>query len=148
MGKFNLKLKSETFFVLNNHPTTHLADKVGCSVVFFYKRSKDASVAALQDDFFTRLIEKGLKQNIQHFLIVNVDEHKSRLLHYLQHTAVKSVVLYGVQESDLGIHILLPLYQLVPFSDWKFIKADAPEVIDASNALKAKLWTPIQQLFL
>ncbi len=148
MGKFNLKLKRETFFVLNEHPTTHLSDNVDCSVVFFYKKSKDTSVAALQEDFFKRLIEKGLKQNIEQFLIVDIGEHKGRLLHYLQHSSIKVVVLYGVQEADLGMHLSLPLYQLVLFSSWKFIKADAPEVIDASNALKAKLWTPIQQLFL
>lgn len=50
--------------------------------------------------------------------------------HFLKkNLSLKKIVLLGIDEKDLGIHLNLPAYEIVQHLDFYFLKIHAPELL-------------------
>ncbi len=82
-------------------------------------------------------IIQACKLTISQCLITGTDYS---WLDFRLNKAIRAVILFGVQEHDFGLNILLPLHQPVDFDDRKWIKTlSVPALMDNAGR-KAELW--------
>ncbi|MEN9448272.1 MAG: hypothetical protein RJA25_1562 [Bacteroidota bacterium] len=134
----------DTFFVLNDKEDFKTDPQYAGNVIF-YKKSKDASIAAVQQDLFSKLISKALQLPLQQFLFIDVASTSPRFATIHKEIGIKKCFLFGVNENEIGLNATIPFYQLTKIINTDFIKADAPEVLEKDKNKKSKLW---QQLLI
>ena len=131
-----------TFFIWNGNKPTDLEISYP-NYILFYKKSKEATIATIQDNLFSKLIEQALKLNKNQFLWVNVAAENTRFSTILKNNPVQKCFLFGVTEKEVGLNMTLPLYQLQKLKDIEFLKVDAPETLEQDKLLKSKLWSQL-----
>lgn len=135
-----------SFFVLNSTTSLSVSEQyAGC--VIFYKKSKEADVAAIQANLFSKLIENALKLSLDNFLFIDISDRKERFSKIRKEMDVKKCFLFGVNEIEVGINFDIPSYELITISDIEFLKTDAAEVLEREKHLKNKLWVQLQISF-
>ena len=112
----------EHFFVLNSENKTGISDGF-LGNVFFYQKSKDELIATTQLSLIEKLIENGLKLELENVLIVDINEQK------------------------IGLNFTLKKYHIQSINNVQFLKADIAEILDKNAALKTKFWNELKKLF-
>ena len=82
----------EHFFVLNSENKTGISDGF-LGNVFFYQKSKDELIATTQLSLIEKLIENGLKLELENVLIVDINEQKIRLNQLQKITKIEYQIL-------------------------------------------------------
>lgn len=54
---------------------------------------------------------------------------------------------FGVSPEVLGLHLELPLYQLVHYKNWQLLRGLAPRQIAQQKNHKLALWRALQEIF-
>ena len=73
------------------------------------------------------------------------------LSHFLQHTATRKILLFGIQPNLLSLNIQIPPYTVFPFLGYKWLSADPlgdifTERNQATRPKAAALWTALNIL--
>ena len=136
----------ENFFVLNRENKTEISDGF-LGNVFFYQKSKDELIATTQLSLIEKLIENGLKLELENVLIVDIKEQKIRLNQLQKITKIECCILFGDIESEIGLNFTLKKYHIQSINNVQFLKADIAEILDKNAALKTKFWNELKKLF-
>lgn len=132
-----------SFFVLNSKNKPVIPDNFN-GAVFLYRKSEESKVAETQIELFNRLIEKGLKKDVNTFLFIDINQVHERFNSLRKRAAIKQFVLFGVKESEIGINFDIPLHQIKEMDNVAFLKTVAPEVLEKDNSNKAAFWSQLQ----
>ena len=135
-----------SFFVLNKSQQISTTEHYA-GYVIFYKKSEEESVAQIQTNLYTKLIENALKLKLDNFLFIDVSKQKERFSELKKSVAIEKCFLFGVNEKEVGINFDIPLYQLTTITSIEFLKVDAPEILEVDKKLKNLLWTQLQISF-
>ncbi len=135
-----------SFFLLNSSSDISSNENYAGFVVF-YAKSKDESIAEIQSNLFSKLIENALKLSLDNFLFIDVTLKKERFSIISKTISIKKCLMFGVNESQIGINFDVPLYKLVKVSNIDFLRVDTPEAIEKDKNLKNKLWQQLQTAF-
>ena len=134
------------FFVLNSSAIPLIPDAF-LGYVIFYKKSKDPAEAEVQMNLMQKLIENGLKLKMDNFLFIDILEHPARITALKKQMNLTKCFLFGVQENEVGLNAVIPIYRLVQIASLDVLKSDAPELLEKNSALKSKLWKQLQISF-
>lgn len=134
------------FFVLNSSAIPQIPDAF-LGYVIFYKKCKDPAEAEIQMKLMQKLIENGLKLKMDNFLFIDILEHPARITALKKQMNLTKCFLFGVQENEVGLNAVIPIYRLVQIASLDVLKSDAPELLEKNSALKSKLWKQLQISF-
>lgn len=135
-----------SFFIINDNQQISI-DAQFAGYVVFYKKSKEESVATIQDTLYTKLIENALKLKLAQFLFVDISTNTVRFSALKKVLDIHKCFLFGVKEHEIGVNFDLEPYRLTHVASVDFLKTDAPEVLENDKVLKNKLWTQLQISF-
>lgn len=128
-----------TYFIIGGEEKTEV-DEMFSGYVVFYKKNVEASIAAIQRELFSKLIENALKLDLKQFLFIDTNFGKHRFASLVKNIEIQKCFLFGVDESEIGINSNIPMYHLVKLNNIDIIKADAPEILENDKQKKSKLW--------
>lgn len=59
----------------------------------------------------------------------------------------KKIILFGLQPSELGLHLLIPVYQKMMWNNYEFLLADNLQAISEDKNKKQLLWNALKEIF-
>ena len=131
------------FFVLQNNDNITVKEEFSGFLVF-YKKSKDEKTAEIQHNLFAKLIQNGLKLSLDNFLFIDFNDQKVRLTTIRKSFKIEKCFLFGINEAEIGINIVIPNNQFTTVADIEFLKTDSPEKLEENSVLKTKLWNQLK----
>ncbi|MFN8284210.1 MAG: hypothetical protein U0U67_13405 [Chitinophagales bacterium] len=136
----------EQFYVLNSENSVEIVNEFSGSV-FFYARSKNENEAQIQRTLIEKLVQNGLKLELQNVLLIDINEQKIRLNQLQKMTKIERCIFFGDIESQIGLNFTLQKYHIQTVHSVEFLKADLAENLDKNAALKTKFWNELKKVF-
>lgn len=136
----------EQFFILNRENSIEIKDEF-LGNVFFYAKSNDVAIAQSQINLIEKLIQNGLKLQLQNVLIIDINAQKIRLNQLQKMTKIEKCIFFGDIESKIGLNFTLNKHQIQNLNQVQFLKSETAEQLEKNAALKTKFWNELKKLF-
>jgi hypothetical protein len=102
------------------------------------------------EDYLKKIIGAAKLNLLEDCLILrgSLDTKFPSFAQMTAHYPIQKAVFFGIKPSDLGLNLVIPLYQPTVFSGSTFLFVDKLAVIENSKERRAALWACLQRLFL
>lgn len=103
-----------------------------------------------REDYLKKIIGAAKLNLLEDCLILrgSLDTSFPSLANLKTTHSIQKAILFGVNPLDLGLNLVVPLYQPTIFNGTTFLFVDKLSVVEGSKERRAALWTCLQRLFL
>lgn len=146
-----IEMDVQSTVILNEKADEHInlkwlgENKKNVLLIFNYN---DAVYLPDDDLSFLTGILGACKLGIADVAIMNLNKHADvTYKELLAHFKSKTIFLFGVEPTALGLPLSFPQFQIQAFANSSFLSAPALNQLEADKMLKSKLWICLKRLF-